>query len=270
MEILEIKYKRLKKLLSHYDSLIVAYSGGVDSALVLKVAHERLGDRVIGVTADSPSMPRRELKEAKQIAETIGAQHLVIPTRELENENYVNNSPGRCYFCKSELYSRLLTVARKQGIRMIANGTNVDDLTDYRPGLEAAKEYRVVSPLKEAELTKAEVRRLAKMVGLDVWDKPASPCLSSRIPYGSEVTPKKLMMIEEAEDFLKDLGIRELRVRHLGKTARIEVNPKDFSIINFRFRLIRDQFRRIGFQEMEFATFKSGSLNLLIHAQNEN
>lgn len=263
MESLSTKYQYLKSLLHNYDSLIVAYSGGVDSALVLKVAHEVLGSKVLAVTADSPSVPRREIAEARRIAHSIGARHLVIQTEEIQNVNYVANPANRCYFCKSELYSRLAEITRREKIHYIANGTNVDDLGDYRPGLQAAAEYRVVSPLKEAGFTKADVRELARRLNLEIWDKPASPCLASRIPYGQPVTPEKLAVIETAEEFLRKLGLRELRVRHFGKKARIETHKNDFKIIEKYYNEIIQKFKSIGFEEIELAEFRSGYLNEL-------
>ena len=258
------KYLELKKIIKKLDSAIVAFSGGVDSALVLKVAYDVLGDNVIAVTADSPSLPRRELEKTKEIAKKIGAKHLVIKTEETENENYLINPNNRCYYCKSELYVKLKNLSKKLGIKNILNGTNYDDLGDFRPGLNAADENNVISPLKDAEITKDEVRLLAKNLGLEIWDKPASPCLSSRVPYGQEITLKKLAMIEEAENFLKDSGIRELRVRHFGNAARIEVNENDKQTVNKNLDLIEKKFNEIGFNEIIISNFKSGNLNLMI------
>jgi len=263
MDELYQKHKKLEALLRKLDSVIVAFSGGVYSALLLKVAYGVLRENVLAVTADSPSLPRRELAQAKRVAAKIGARHMIVPTEEMSVENYVKNPANRCYFCKSELYSKLGEVAKREKIKFIANGTNLDDLGDYRPGLQAAAEFHVISPLKDAQLTKAEVRALAQRLHLEVWDKPASPCLSSRIPYGSEVTPQKLAMIEAAEEFLKRLGIRELRVRHFGIKARIEVNRGDFEIIHQNLRAIKDQFKILRFDEIELAEFHSGALNAL-------
>jgi len=258
------KYGELKKAINKLDNAIVAFSGGVDSALVLKAAYDALGNNVVAVTADSPSLPRRELEEAKNIAEKTGAKHLVIGTKETENQNYIKNPSNRCYYCKSELYSKLRAVAEELGIKNILNGTNFDDLSDYRPGLKAAEEFNIISPLKDARLTKKEVRELAKYLGLEIWDKPSSPCLSSRIPYGSEVTLKKLAMIEESENFIKDLGIKELRVRNFGDAARIEVKEEDKKIVNENFYLIEKKLSEIGFSEIFVLDFKSGNLNLVV------
>jgi uncharacterized protein len=258
---LEQKHSALKKIIESCGSVIVAYSGGVDSALVLRVAHEVLGFKTLAVTADSPSAPRREIAEAIRIAQTIGARHEIIRSGEFQNPNYTANPANRCYFCKTELYSKLTQIAKREGIRYLANGANLDDLSDYRPGLQAALEYQVISPLREAGLTKAEVRRLAQQLGLEIWDKPASPCLSSRIPYGSEVTPEKLATIEAAENYLRSFDIRELRVRHFGGKARIETNPRDFHIVQQSFRVIGEKFKQLGFEEIELAEFRSGALN---------
>ncbi len=255
------KYGKLKDEIKKLDNAIVAFSGGIDSALALKVAHDILGSKAIAVTADSPSLPRRELDETKRTAKQIGARHLVINTKETENENYLKNPVNRCYYCKSELYAKLKAVASQLGIRCIINGTNFDDLGDYRPGLKAADEYKVISPLKDAGLTKKEIREMTKHLGLDVWDKPSSPCLSSRVPYCSEITLKKLSMIEEAENFIRDFGIKELRVRHFGNLARIDVNENDKPIIKNNFALIEKKFNGIGFNEIMVSSLKSGSLN---------
>lgn len=265
MEELEYKYKNLTRIIRKFRTLIVAFSGGIDSALLLKVANDSLEDRVLAVTADSPSIPRRELEQAKRIAEKIGARHLIIHTDETKNGNYMINPFNRCYFCKSELYSKLLEVAMSKKIQFIANGANLDDLQDYRPGLQAAQEYHIVSPLKDARLNKGDIRALAKRLNLEIWDKPASPCLSSRVPYGQKITLRKLDMIEKAENYLKDLGIKELRVRHFGKKARIEVNKISLKSIQTNYLSIDNKFIEIGFEEIEIKELKSGSLNVFLN-----
>lgn len=260
------KYKNLKKIIKEYSSVIVAFSGGVDSSLVLKVAYDILEENAIGVTADSPSVPRREIEIAKRIAQQIGTPHHIIKTEETKNENYLRNPTNRCYFCKSELYVKIRDFAMQRKIKNILNGTNFDDLGDYRPGLKAADEYGIKSPLAEACITKNEVRELAKELGLEIWDKPASPCLASRVPYGNEINLQKLKMIEDAENYLKDnFGILELRVRHFGDVARIEINKNDFFIINQNFDAIKNGFNKIGFSEIELMEFKSGNLNIMLN-----
>ncbi len=264
------KYESLKEQIKKLDSAIVAFSGGIDSTLVLKIAFDVLGQNVVAVTADSPSLPRNELDETKKIARKIGANHLIINTEETKNENYLKNPSDRCYHCKSELYSKLKEVSQELKIKHILNGTNLDDLGDYRPGLMAAVEFNVISPLKEAKFTKNDVRQLAKHLELEIWNKPSSPCLSSRVPFGQEITMKKLAMIEDAENFLKEFGIKELRVRHFNSKARIEVSELDKATINANLIQIEKRFNEIGFASIEVANFKSGNMNLMIHAGTRN
>jgi len=270
MNELEQKYQKLKASIKNLGSAIVAFSGGIDSTLVLKAACDSLGNNAVAVTADSPSLPRRELEEAKKIAKNIGAEHIIINTEETQKDEYLKNPSNRCYHCKSELYAKLNDVSGQLGIKNILNGTNFDDLTDYRPGLKAADENKVISPLKDSKLTKKDVREIAKHLGLEIWDKPSSPCLSSRVPYGQEITLKKLSMVEKAENFLKGFGINELRVRHFGNAARIEVNEADKKTISGNIISITKKFEEIGFSKIEIANFKSGNLNVMIHVRAEN
>lgn len=267
---LKQKYGQLKTCIKKLGSAIVAFSGGIDSALVLKAACDALGDNVVAVTADSPSLPRRELEEAKKIAKKIGARHLIVQTEETKEKSYLKNPNNRCYYCKTELYSKLKAVSKELNIKNILNGTNLDDVSDYRPGLKAADENNVISPLKDAKLAKKDVRELAKYLGIDIWDKPSSPCLSSRVPYGQEITMQKLSMIEKAENFLKDFGIIELRVRHFGNAARIEVNEADKKTIQDNINPINKKFNDIGFNKIEIANFKSGNLNVMLNVRAEN
>jgi pyridinium-3,5-biscarboxylic acid mononucleotide sulfurtransferase len=265
MKMAEEKLNRLKRELSGYDSLIIAYSGGLDSALLLKVAHMVLGDRVLAVISDSPSIPRSELNAAIKFARGTGARLRIINTSEIDNPDYSQNPNDRCYFCKTELYSDARIVATEEGVTYIANGTNLDDLGDYRPGLKAADEHQVVSPLRDARLTKDDIRSIARYLGLEVWDKPASPCLASRIPYGNPVTREKLAQVEEAEEFIKAMGVKELRVRHFGPKAVLEVNPAYMEIVRARFSDICNKFNQLGFSITEVTEFQSGSLNKLIN-----
>ncbi|MBI2660328.1 ATP-dependent sacrificial sulfur transferase LarE [Candidatus Woesearchaeota archaeon] len=264
------KYSELKDSIKKLGSAIVAFSGGIDSTLVLKAAHDALGNNAVAVTADSPSLSRKELEETKKTAAQIGARHLVIQTEETKEESYLKNPSNRCYYCKSELYAKLKEISRQLGIKSILNGTNFDDLGDYRPGLIAADENEVISPLKDVKLTKNDIRNLARHLGLEAWDKPSSPCLSSRVPYGQQITMQKLSMIEKAEDFLKNFGIKELRVRHFGNLARIEVNEADKTTIMENFDSINKKFNEIGFNQIEVASFKSGNLNVMINVRAEN
>ncbi len=266
MDDIEQKYTKLKNLIREYESLIIAYSGGIDSTLLLRIAGEVLGDQVMGVMADSASVPRKEISKAKKMAKEFGTKMMIINTEETSDENYIKNPSNRCYYCKTELYHKLFDVAREKNIRYIANGTNIDDLGDFRPGLQAAEEQQIKSPLRDAGLSKNDIRELAKRLHLNIWDKPASPCLASRIPYGDPVTIQKLAQIEAAEDYLKSFGIRELRVRHFGKQARIEVNKQDFPTIEKCWDQIKSKFNEIGFSDADYQEFKSGALNVLINA----
>ncbi len=246
-------------------SVAIAYSGGVDSALVLAAAHSVLGKNAVAVTADSASLARRELNTAGRLAEKLGADHRVLSTHEMASPDYTANPVNRCYHCKSELYSQLRRLADERGLKHLVNGTNLDDLGDHRPGLAAAREYGVLSPLCDAGMSKQDVRDLARQWGLPVWDKPAMPCLSSRIPYGDAITIEKLAMIERAEDYLVSLGFRQLRVRHLGESARIELLQDDLPRF-YREKLfdgVRRHFREIGFTDVvvDPRGFQSGRLN---------
>lgn len=260
------KYQALKDEIRKYESLLIAFSGGLDSAVLLKVAHQVLGENVLAVISDSPSTPRSDLQDAKKFARDVGARLYIVHTKENENENYTNNPSNRCYFCKLELFTTLVKVAEEKNIKYIASGTNYDDLDDFRPGLIAADENKVKSPLKDAKLTKDDIRAIAKKLDLEIWDKPASPCLASRIPYGNKVTVKKLTQVEDAENYVKaTYNIRELRVRHFDQSARLEVNSADMEKINQSLDEIKKRFKIIGFSDVELKEFKSGALNELIN-----
>ncbi len=221
------KLRRLREILGEMPSVLVCFSGGVDSAFVLKVAHDVIGDRALGMTALSPALPESEREEATALARELGLPHVAVSSQEIDDPNYAANPTNRCYFCKSELYRVARREAERRGIAVVANGTNLDDLGDYRPGLDAADEGAVRSPLLEAGFTKADVRRCAKEVGLRVWDKPAAACLASRIPYGTAVTSPRLRQIDAAERGVRALGLRQVRVRYHGELARVEVAQEE-------------------------------------------
>jgi uncharacterized protein len=251
MESLDAKLVALEQALRGLRSCAVAFSGGVDSTLVLKVARDLLAENVVAVTALSESLPAGELEEAEDLARTIGAEHVVIRTFETRDENYLANAANRCYFCKTEMYTQIGEFARSKNLDVILDGLNVDDLSDRRPGRAAAIEHGVVSPLVEAKLTKAEVRELSRRFGLPTWDKPALACLSSRIPHGTVITMESLAQVDRAETYLKKLGVGQVRVRHRGQTARIEVERNDFDLLGQHQSEIEAHLRSLGFQRVE-------------------
>ena len=250
MDTLKAKLNALRNHIRQADSCAVAFSGGVDSTLVLKIAHEVFGPRVIAVTALSESLPTGELEEAEELARTIGARHIVLRTFETQDENYLANAANRCYFCKTEMYARISEFARREGFAAVFDGLNRDDLSDRRPGRAAAIEHGVISPLVDANLDKEEVRALSRRLGLPTWDKPALACLSSRIPHGTPITLQSLTQVDRAETFLRKLGVRQVRVRHLGPTARIEVEPRDFDLVRRRESEITAHLNALGFADV--------------------
>ena len=260
---LDRKFADLKKLVSGYGSLIVAYSGGVDSTFLAAVAHEVLGFNALSVTSRSPSVAPEELEAAIALAKTRGWRHLVVDTNEIEDPRYLANDGRRCFFCKTELYTHLGQVAAAEGVTKVANGANTDDLGDYRPGMDAAKNFEVISPLVEVGMSKQDIRDVSRCLDLPTWDKPAQPCLSSRIPYGTVVSVGALAMIGKSEKGLRELGFSVVRVRHYGQTARVEIPIDDFE----RFEYVRSEAKRIvlasGYKVMEVDPkgFRSGALN---------
>jgi uncharacterized protein len=266
---LDEKYAQLRRILRDLESVAVAFSAGVDSTLILKVAIDTLGPgRVIAVTGRSDSLALAEFEEACTLAASLGAEHVVLDTDEFENPDYLSNPTNRCYFCKTTLYTHLDRFIAERGLKAIVNGINVDDLGDYRPGIEAAREHGVRCPAAEAGLTKADVRELSRRLGLPTHDKPASPCLSSRVQYGEHITPEKLRMIEAAETFLHELGIRECRVRHHDNLARIEVPAEFIPMLAEPDQAARVEayFRSLGYQyvALDLRGFRSGSMNEVI------
>ncbi|UCC29703.1 MAG: ATP-dependent sacrificial sulfur transferase LarE [Phycisphaerales bacterium] len=267
---LDEKYERMQQILRELESVAVAFSAGVDSTFVLKVAIDTLGPKnVVAVTGRSDSLARAEFEEACKLADAVGAEHVILDTDEFENPDYTANPADRCYHCKTALYTRLKGFIAERGIKASVSGNNADDLGDFRPGLQAADEHQVRSPVAEAGLTKGDVRELSKRLGLPTHDKPASPCLASRVPYGEEITPEKLHMIELAEAFLREeMDIRECRVRHHGNLARIEVPPvfiKTLAEPENAARIER-HFRSLGYTyvALDLRGFRSGSMNEVI------
>jgi len=266
---LDDKLTALRRILVDLKSVAVAFSGGVDSTLVLKVALDTLGrGGVVAVTGRSASLGADEFAEACRLAELLAAEHVVLDTDEFENPAYLSNPQNRCYFCKTTLYTHLDRLVAERGLAAIVNGINADDLSDYRPGIQAAREHAVLCPLAKAGLTKVDVRELSRRLGLPTFDKPAGPCLSSRVPYGEAITPEKLRQIEAAEAFLHELGFRECRVRHHDNLARIEVPPSGIDRLarsDLRIR-IEERFRQLGFQyvTLDLRGFRSGSMNEVI------
>lgn len=268
---LHTKCERLLAVLRELPGTAVALSGGVDSAVVAKAAHLALGDRAVAVTADSASVPRAELRQAKELAAAIGIRHVVVSTDEFDDPNYLRNGGDRCYYCKSELYARIDQLLPELGVSVVCSGANLDDRGDYRPGLTAATEHAVRHPLQEAGFTKVDVRALAKEWGLPVWDKPASPCLSSRLAPGVAVTPERTGRVEAAEAYLKALGVPDCRVRyHDGDLARVELPADQIArFLGTEREALSAKLRELGFKfvTIDLDGFRSGSLNELVPLQ---
>jgi pyridinium-3,5-biscarboxylic acid mononucleotide sulfurtransferase len=263
---LETKAKKLKEIFKAMGRVLVAFSGGADSTLLLKVAQDTLGnENVLAVTALSPLYPERELSGVKRLIQTLGAKHLLIESNELEIPGFSKNPPNRCYYCKSKLFEELLSIAKEEAIPFIVEGSTLDDDQDHRPGRMAVQELGIRSPLKEASFTKTEVRELSKGLGLLTWDKPSFACLASRFPYGEDITEEGLRMVDEAEDFLFGLGFKQVRVRHYGDLARIEILKEEMARLmdgSLREKVV-GHLKEIGYRyiTLDLQGFRSGSMN---------
>ena len=262
---LQKKYDHLCNLITEAGSAIVAFSGGVDSTFLLKVCVDQVGEKALAVTARSETFPERELQEAKTLADLIGGLHMIIDTKELEAPGFSSNPTHRCFLCKSELFSKLKQIAKERDIPWVFDGSNADDIGDFRPGRKAARQLGVRSPLEEAGLGKEEIRTLSKMLNLPTWDKPAFACLSSRFPYHTKITESALRQVEDAEDFLWNLGMREFRVRHHDTIARIELGPRELSLFSEAGRQneIVQHFKSLGYKyvTLDLEGYRTGSMN---------
>ena len=260
---LDVKYGRLQKILQDYGRVMVAFSGGIDSTLVLKAAVDALHKNVLAVTITGAIFPSHESKEAVELANLIGVEHVLLEYNEIGQPPFANNPPDRCYHCKKNMYSKLLAVAAAQGINVVVDGSNADDLQDYRPGLRAAIELGVYSPLKEVGLCKEEIRALSRKIGLSTADKPANPCLATRFPYGTPIDLKSLQQVEQAESYLLQLGIPQVRVRHHGNLARIEVPEKYLSFVLGHASAIESKLKGLGYTyvALDLRGYRTGSMN---------
>lgn len=264
---LQEKYKKLQQILTEMETLVIAFSGGVDSTFLLKVAIDTLGyDNVLAVTADSETYPFEELEEAKRIADLLKARHEIIETSELNIPGYSENTPNRCYFCKKSLFEHLIPIMEKHRYKNVVFGLIADDLSEHRPGTQAAKEYNVRGPLQEANLFKSEIRELSQEMGLPTWDKPSFACLSSRIAYGEQITIEKLKRVDRSEQYIRGLGIRQVRVRTHGEMARIEVEPENMGTLLKHHTQIVSKLKEFGysFVTMDLIGYKSGSMNQIL------
>ena len=260
-EKLQILKENIKKL----ESVVVAFSGGVDSSLVAKVCYDVLGNKALAITARSETYPAHEYEEAQRIAQEIGIPHMTIHTSELGIKGFAENPPNRCYFCKSELFGKLQEIAKEKGVKNVADGANLDDVNEYRPGLDAARELEVRSPLRESGLRKADIREISKYLNLSNWDKPSYACMSSRFPYGQSITEEKLTIVAAAEDYMRGIGMKQFRVRHHDTIARIEVLPDDIPLLlqdDKRTEIVK-KFKEIGYKyvTLDMEGYRSGSMN---------
>ncbi len=262
---LKKKEEKTRQILRKMESLLVGFSGGADSTLLLRLAHEELGDRVVALIASSPTYPASEVKEAKRLAESMGVRHVEIFSNELKLAPFVQNTPRRCYYCKTELFRLCREKANSLGLKFVADGSNLDDTGDFRPGMDAARELGVRSPLQEAGLKKEEIRQLSRSLGLPTWDKPSLACLASRFPYGREITSPRLAQVQKSEEFLRSLGLRQVRVRFHDKIARVEIEARDFKrfLGNGIRRKVTQALKEFGFTyvTIDLEGYRTGSMN---------
>ncbi len=269
MDSMEEKEKKLEQLLESLGSAVIAFSGGVDSSYLLYKARRMLGDKALAVTAESETFPEHEKENALCMVQNLGAEHMLIKTDELSHSNFADNPPQRCYYCKQELFTRLWKIARKRGLRWVCDGANYDDRDDFRPGLRAAGELGVRSPLMEASITKEEIRILSRKAGLQTWDMPSAACLASRIPYGETITGEKLRAVAQAESFLKTLGHKTVRVRCHQTMARIEVPAEEVATLAEKAEEIADRLKQFGFSyvALDLEGYRSGSMNEVLQEE---
>jgi uncharacterized protein len=273
METIDFKLEQLRLLLTEMGGVVIGYSGGVDSTMLSAVAAEVLGNRALYVLASSETYPQTEVEEAVETAGKLGLSLIRIDTDELKNEAFATNTPDRCYFCKTELFGKLIAIGREHGIKWVADGANVDDLADYRPGSRAAAKLGVRSPLREAGFTKKDIREISHRMGLPTWNKPAFACLSSRIPYGTRIESDILQRLDKAERFMKGLGFRQVRVRHHGEIARIEVEPEEITRLaspEIRQR-VTEKFKELGYlyTTLDLDGYRMGSMNAVLNEKNK-